>query len=62
MLLIIVIFSILLKMVVLQHESLHQTLWGPAAQRGRTRATDAGIYLQTVACASSLVSAVDWQR
>lgn len=33
-------------MVVLQHESLHQTLWGPAAPNGRSRRTDVAVYLQ----------------
>ncbi|GAB9469204.1 hypothetical protein Gpo141_00006489 [Globisporangium polare] len=33
-------------MVVLEHESLHQTLWGPAAQRGRSKRTDVLVYAQ----------------
>lgn len=35
-------------MVVLEHEALHQTLWGPGTARGRSRATDVAIYLQLV--------------
>ncbi|DBA03165.1 TPA: hypothetical protein N0F65_003885 [Lagenidium giganteum] len=35
-------------MVVLQHDQLHQTLWGPAVRDGRRRAIDALAYMQMV--------------
>lgn len=35
-------------MVVLEHEHLHKTLWGPAAPRGRSARTDAAVYTQLV--------------
>ncbi|KAF1332156.1 hypothetical protein FI667_g3784, partial [Globisporangium splendens] len=51
------------KMVVLQHESLHQTLWGPAAPNGRSRRTDGAVYTQLVVYALlSICCALDYEK
>lgn len=35
-------------MVVLEHDALHQTLWGPAVTTGRSKALDVLVYRQLV--------------
>ncbi|KAK1947921.1 Sister chromatid cohesion protein SCC2 [Phytophthora citrophthora] len=41
-------FQILLSMVVLHHNELDRTLWGPASTAGRSRAIDVAVYVQLV--------------
>ncbi|KAG6609789.1 nipped-B-like protein [Phytophthora cinnamomi] len=50
-------------MVVLHHNELDRTLWGPASTAGRSRATDVAIYIQLALVASlGITCALDYDK
>ncbi|KAJ8533462.1 hypothetical protein ON010_g13792 [Phytophthora cinnamomi] len=51
------------SMVVLHHNELDRTLWGPASTAGRSRATDVAIYIQLALVASlGITCALDYDK